>query len=270
MTRFNLISQVFGYGLFLIFLAAALVGLIWTPGSPYDMDLTNVSAPPGFDNGLAGVLGTDSYGRSLLSRLVVAVSNSLQVVLGGLTVGLILGASIGLWFGSKSKAAAVSNFFDFLTGVPTLVFALLMVSWVGGSKWGLIAVVALAMCTIFFRISYLGARRICKMPFVEVSFMMGKSRFFVVRKHIFPNLRRNLLAQVCPQLITCLMIESGLNYLGLGLPLKIPSLGGMIHEGQQLLFLSYGEGVVALVTLLLLSLGLGIAYLHLSRGEHYH
>lgn len=264
MARLFQVSEIFGFGACFFFIVVAVVAPFWTPGSPYAMDFGNVSAPPSLAHGLVNLLGTDLYGRSILPRLMIAISNSFQVVLAGLVTGFPLGSALGLWFGSKGSNSLVSEFFDFLTGVPTVVFAVLLAAFAGGGKESLMLVVALSMCTIFFRIAYIGSKRIRAMPFVSLSFMMGKSRFFVVRKHIFPNLKHNLLCQLCPQVITCLMIESGINYLGLGLPLEIPSLGGLIYEGHLFFFYSW-EAVAGLLTLLLLSLSLGIVYLHFSK-----
>jgi ABC-type dipeptide/oligopeptide/nickel transport system permease subunit len=180
-------------------------------------------------------LGTDKYGRDILSRLLIGVRVSLGVglitVIISLTIGVLLGALAGYFGGWIDDL--VMWFINILWSIPTLllVFALTLV--LGKGFWQVFIAIGLSMWVNVARIirgQILAAR---EMEYVEAARALGFSSFRIIFRHILPNVMGPVLVVAASNFASAIVIEAGLSFLGIGVQPPQPSWGLMIKENYN-------------------------------------
>ena len=143
------------------------------------------------------LLGTDNLGRDMLSRLIFGARNTIGIALAAVVIAFAIGgvtgmlsAILGGWYDT-----VISRIVDILMAIPSLVFALLILTILGTSITTLILVIALLDSTRVYRITRAAAMNIAVMDFVEVARLRGEGLWWVIRKEILPNIMAPLLAE---------------------------------------------------------------------------
>jgi peptide/nickel transport system permease protein len=179
------------------------------------------------------ILGTDSQGRDVLSRLLIATRTSLLAglvaVLLSLSIGTLLGILAGYYRGLLS--AVVTYLVDVLSAIPLplLVFALTLS--IGRGFWQICIAVGLAMWVSTARLIRRQIIRLKELDYVQAAHLLGLSRIRVLFHHILPNMGGALLTTAISSFAAAILIEGGLSFLGIGIQPPIPSWGAMAREG---------------------------------------
>jgi peptide/nickel transport system permease protein len=215
--------------LFALVLVALFASWI-APHSPTRTDLMNTLAPPS----AAYWLGTDQFGRCVLSRLIHGAQVSLQVgffvVLISLSAGTVLGAVAGYAGGWVERALVAV--IDILLAFPSFLLALALVAARGNTLDSIILAVAIAYTPRVAAVMRSVVLTIRPRPFIEASRAIGLTPWKVVTRHVIPNALPPVIVVATVSAATAILAEAGLSFLGLGVQPPTPTWGNVISEGQ--------------------------------------
>ena len=228
---FRRANATIGSALIALALLTALVAQIATPYDPVALDFNaRLSAPSA-----AHWLGTDQFGRDVLSRLLSAASVSVTVsvltVVLALTVGVSVGALSGYFGGWIDRA--VMTVVDAFMALPGLLLALGLMAALGQSKWGVILALGIAYSPSVTRVVRGTTLSLREKEYVEASRAMGNADMFTIARHIVPNCIGPLTVLATAFFAHAILAESALSFLGLGVPPPYPSWGGMLADARS-------------------------------------
>ncbi|MCP3031601.1 ABC transporter permease [Halobacillus sp. A1] len=220
-------------GLFMtIILIILAITAPWiAPYDPYEMAPDARFAEPS----LAHFLGTDQFGRDILSRIIYGSRISLQVGIISVGLSFVLGTLIGVvaaYYG-KWVDAALSRLTDVMFSFPDILLALVIMAILGPSLTNLMIAVGIVYTPIFARIARGSVLSIKNSLFIEAARSMGVSNLKIMWKHILPNSMAPLIVQVTLSFAFAILAEAALSFLGLGVSPDTPSWGIMLSEGKS-------------------------------------
>lgn len=200
-------------------------------------------------------LGTDYLGRDMWSRFVHGARSSVFVVVIGVFLSTVSGGLLGIISGYKGGRMDnfLQRFMDFLMSIPILLMGILVMVMMGPALINVAITIGIIYIPRINRLSRSCAIAIKAMPYIEASKTMGHSDFFIIFKHIFPNSLAHWLVYGTALLGGGFLVESGLSFLGVGVPPPYPSWGrdlstSMPHfETAPWLALFPGLGISAVV-----------------------
>ena len=182
-------------------------------------------------------LGTDNLGRDMLSRLIFGARNTIGIALAAVVIAFAIGGVMGMlsallggWYDS-----IISRVVDILMAIPSLVFALLILTILGTSITTLVLVIAVLDSTRVYRITRAAAMNIAVMDFVEVARLRGEGLWWVVRKEILPNIMAPLLAEFGLRFCFVFLFIAALSFLGLGIQPPTADWGSMVRDNATLI-----------------------------------
>jgi peptide/nickel transport system permease protein len=224
-------SFILGTWLSLLVLFMSLLGAVWTPHDPQAMDMSLRLG----SSSQAHWLGTDAFGRDLLSMLLAGMKNSFLIAV--CAVGL--GAAVGILLSHMSVLSKnsllqkiLARLTDFVFVFPALITAILLATLYGPSIFNAIIAIAIFNIPVFFRISRSLCLTLLAQDYVRAARALGQTRFGLLRHHLLPGSAGVLITQFTIQLAMALLAEASLSYLGLGVPQPLPSLGRLLQEAQ--------------------------------------
>ena len=235
-------------GLFLIAISA---GGALMPYSAIDMDFVNLLTPPSW----AHPFGTDSFGRDVLTRVLLGARVSLAISFTGVTLAALVGVPAGLyaaWFGGWIDQILM-RFADLLFAFPSFVLALFLMVVLGFGVTNVILAIALVYVPIFARLARNLALTVRDEPYVQAARLMGQSTARILMREILPNIMAPIMVQASISIAFGIIIEAGLSFLGLGVQPPTPSLGVIMADGRE--YFNQGPWVLTL-TGLFISFGL--------------
>lgn len=182
-------------------------------------------------------LGTDNLGRDMLSRMIFGARNTIGLALSITILAFLLGsltgmiaAALGGWVDQ-----ILSRIVDVLMSIPSLIFALLILSIFGTSVPYLIATITVIDATRVYRLARATAMNVVVMDYVEVARVRGEKLGWVIRKEILPNITAPLLAEFGLRFCFVFLFISALSFLGLGLQPPAADWGSMVRDNASLI-----------------------------------
>lgn len=221
-----------------LFLALAVLGP-WFGDDPIAQDLANRLQPPMlFGGNWEHPLGTDSLGRDILARILVAARLSLLVGVAAASISAVIGVSLGLVAGSQGGSidTIITAVIELSLSVPTIVIGIVLVSTLGQSITNLLVILVISGWIGYSRVVRLRARNLIHADFITGAVAVGATRTRIAFVHVLPNVIPQVIVLFCQQVAAVMLWEASLTYLGIGLPIERISLGGMIREGQEHVF----------------------------------
>ena len=249
-------SFVIGIVLTLALLLAAAISYVWTPWSPYDMDMDVKLQGPTWTHWL----GTDAYGRDVASQLLVGARNSILVGVVAVGIGLTIGTALGLLAAAKRGwvEEAIMRLSDFTFAFPAILSAIMMTAVFGAGIVNSIIAIGVFNIPTFARITRASANAIWSREYILAARSCGKNAWSITWQHVLPNILSVLIVQATIQFALAILAEAALSYLGLGTQPPQPSWGRMLSEAQTLMFQAPLLAVFPGVAIALSVLGLNL------------
>lgn len=223
-------------GAFIVCLYLAIALCAWLGLTPYDplkqFRIDRLQGPSA-----AHWMGTDMFGRDVMSRLMIGIGQSFFVAFSSVGIAALVGTILGLtaaWFG-RLWDGVVMRLMDVLLAFPAILLALLFITVVGPGTFTSILAIAFVYTPIFTRVVRGPALSIKARDFVDAARTFGSSTSYILTRHLMLNLVAPLTVQVTLALAWSLLTESGLSFLGLGTQPPNSSLGLMLADSINLM-----------------------------------
>ncbi|WP_417768958.1 ABC transporter permease [Stappia sp.] len=249
-------ALVLGSAVVAVVLVAALVSLVWTP---YPIDV--LSVPDRLKgSSLAHPLGTDQFGRDMLSMLMVGARTSIAVALLAVGIGILVGVPLGLVAAARGGwlDEGVMRANDLVFAFPALLSAVMITAILGPGAVNAILAIGIFNIPVFARVARGGALSLKSREFVLAAQVAGKGEIRIIAEHILPNIANLLIVQGTIQFSLGILAEAGLSYVGLGAQPPLASWGRMLNEAQTMMALAPSlalyPGLAIVVTVLGLNL----------------
>jgi len=236
MKRFFInINFTVGFVMSFVVVFMAVTSLAWTPYEANSMNAPlRLNAPSP-----THPLGTDQYGRDILSRVMVGAVNSIIVGLVTVAIGLSIGVLLGLasaYYG-KLVDESIMRLSDLLFAFPAVLTAILITSILGPSMINAMLAIAIFYIPVFARLTRAVSMTIWNREFIAAARSSGISEWMITWRHVLPNILSPLIIQGTIQFAVAILAEAGLSYLGLGTQPPHASWGRMLNEAQT--YMSY-------------------------------
>lgn len=218
--------------LVLLALYAVALGAPWiTPADPLERSLRQVFEPPSVHH----PLGTDQFGRDVLSRVILATRVTTRIASLALLLAVLVGATAGTWVGYLGGwwEAVVLRLADLMLVFPTIISAIVIVAIAGPSEAGVVVALALSQVPKFIRIARGVTLSVKEEPYVEAALALGARRRHVLRRHVWPNVSSPVIVQATLTLPILVLSASALSFLGLGVQPPTPEWGAMLNEAKD-------------------------------------
>lgn len=251
-------NKSFGLGAIItaLFVLIALLALFWTPYPVTELNIADRL------QGLSAEhwLGTDHFGRDVLSMLMAGSGNSIAVALIAVGVGAGLGVPLGALAAARRGwiDEAVMRFNDFAFAFPALLSAVMITAIFGPGAINSIIAIGIFNIPVFARLTRGAALVLWQQEFVLAARVAGKGALRISIEHILPNCLSLLIVQITIQFALGILAEAGLSFLGLGTQPPMPSWGKMLAEAQTMLFLAPQLALFPGLAIVLTVLGLNL------------
>ncbi len=220
-----------GFALLVLIVVAVIAAPVISPADPTEQDILRTLEPPG----RGAWLGTDSFGRDILSRILHGGQISLVVGLASIMIAGIFGATLGIvagYVGGRTDRL-IMGAMDVLLAFPTLLLGLMIVAMLGPSLKNLIIAIALTEIAPFARIARAPTLLLREREFIEAGRALGFSNSRLMIVHVFPNVVSDLVVMGTLWMAAAIRTEASLSFIGLGVPPPTPTWGGMVREGFE-------------------------------------
>jgi peptide/nickel transport system permease protein len=251
-------TAIFGLGVVVVVLLAALFAPWLTPFDPLEQDINQRLKEPGWQTaaGRVHVLGTDHLGRDILARVIFGSRIALVVGVSAVLISGVLGMAIGLvagYFGGK-----VDDFFmrlaDIQLAFPFILLAIAVIGVLGPNLRNIIIVIGVSSWVVYARVVRGEVLSIREREFVQAAIALGSRDGRVVVRHVLPNAFTPWLVVATLDMARVIVIESALSFLGLGVQPPTPTWGGMLADGRVYLstawWLATFPGLAIFITVL--------------------
>ena len=241
----------------LVFIALALVSFVWTPYDYVAQNIPNKLKPPSAEHWL----GTDHFGRDVLSMIMVGARTSIAVAFVAVTFAMVLGVPVGLWAAAQRGTLlddVLMRANDLVFAFPALLIAILITAVFGPGAINAIIAVGLFNMPVFARLARAGALTLWNREFIMAARVAGKGAARISFEHILPNIANTLLVQATIQFALGILAEAALAYVGLGVQPPAPSWGKMLADSQTMISLAPHVALVPGLTIVLMVLGVNL------------
>jgi peptide/nickel transport system permease protein len=241
----------------LVAMVLMAVGAPWlAPHDPAEQDIIARLQEPDAQY----LLGTDAFGRDVLSRIIWGSRISLIVAFASIAAAMVVGGAIGLvsgYIGGRFDLV-VMQAMDVLLSFPSLIMGIMVVAMLGPSLGNLVFAIALTAIAPFARIARAPTLALKERAFVEAGRALGFSHTRIIFVHILPNITSEVLVMGTLWMATAVRVEASLSFIGLGVKPPTPTWGGMIRDGFENIldapWLSIYPGIAILLLVFALNL----------------
>jgi peptide/nickel transport system permease protein len=251
-------NLIIGLGLSLVFVIAGLLSFLWTP-----YDVTILDIPSRFQTpSAAHWLGTDHFGRDILSMIMVGARTSIAVALVAVGIGMGLGVPLGLAAAARKDSLLddlIMRGNDLVFAFPSLLIAILITAVFGPSALNAIIAIGVFNIPVFARLVRGAALSLWTLDYVLSARVAGKGAARISFEHILPNVANLLIVQGTIQFSLGILAEASLSYVGLGAQPPIPSWGRMLADSQTMISLAPHMALFPGMAIVLTVLGLNLA-----------
>ena len=220
-----------GGALVLIVLVIALIGPLFIPYDPTEVDMLSVWAEPGPEH----ILGADALGRDILARLVLGGRVSLLIAASVLAITLTIGTTLGMcagYFGGWVDTV-IMRFVDIVFAFPEIILAILVAAMMGAGTGTVIVALSLVWWPGIARMARSLVLTLRSEMFVEAAVACGTPAHRILFKHFLPNIVAPLIVRASIGVGFIIMAEATLSFLGIGVQEPAPTWGSMIRDGLQ-------------------------------------
>ncbi|NTG05065.1 ABC transporter permease [Agrobacterium rhizogenes] len=253
--RRNRLSWI-GAGLLILIVAAAVFAPLIAPHDPLKQNILYRLSPPSAEFWL----GTDSYGRDVLSRLLYGARISLSIGFLSVLIAMVVGSALGILAGYIGGIfdQVVMGLVDVMLSFPTLLLGLMVAAMLGASFENLIIAIAITETAPFARVARAPTIAVKRREFVEAGKSLGFTPFRIMRVHILPNILSDIVVVASLWMASAIRTEASLAFVGLGVRPPTPTWGGMIREGFDNILTAWWLVVFPSLAILLTVLALNI------------
>ena len=235
----------------------AIVSFFWTPYDVTSLDISNRFKTPSYNN----ILGTDHFGRDILSMIMVGTQTSIAVAMVAVGIGILFGLPLGLIAAAKRGTFfddLVMRFNDLIFAFPALIIAILITAVLGPGAFNAIIAIGIFNIPVFARVARGAALTQWSKEYILAAQVSGKGTILISIEHIIPNILNLLIVQATIQFSLGILAEAALSYVGLGAQPPIPSLGRMLADSQTMISIAPHMAIFPGLFIVITVLGLNL------------
>lgn len=241
-----------GLGLVVLLVLTVLLGLLWTPHDPIAIDLAHPLQPPSPGHWL----GTDQFGRDVLSRAMIGARISagvaFETVVAAVVCGTVLGLLTGYLRGWTDRVIMMAG--DAALAFPPILLALALVAIMGPSRHSVMLALSIAYVPVVTRVVRGSVLSIREGEYIQASILCGDSTAYTLWRHVLPNAVAPIVVLATSLFGWVVLYESALSFLGVGVPPPAPTWGNMLADSRPYMetasWLSIVPGLCIVATLL--------------------
>lgn len=240
----------------LVFAFLAIFGPVLAPYSPTAMKMTKRLAQPGPDF----LLGTDDFGRDILSRILHGAGASFQVGVFSVAFSLVLGTLLGLVAGYQGGwfDTIIMTIMDVLFAFPAVLLAIAIMAMLGPTLNNVILAIGVVNLPVFVRLTRGAVLSVKNLLYIEAARSTGVTAPVIAIRHMLPNILAPLIVQASLTIAAAILTEASLSYLGLGNPPPAPSWGNMLSSGYGFMQISPWPAIFPGLAIMLAVLGFNL------------
>lgn len=235
-----------------------IMGIFWTPFDPLEMNFKEILQPPCFKT--RHFMGTDQFGRDVLSRIIYGSRISLSVSFSATLIAATFGILMGIWAGFLGGIYdnIIMRINDIIFSFPPLLLAIFIMGVFGENTYNVIIAIGIVYIPQFARISRAAILAIKNLEFVEAALAIGGTRNRILFKHLLPNIIPSLIIQISLCLSLGILLESSLSFLGLGVQPPFPSWGSMLGDARRFIIIAPWSAIFPGITIFLIVIGFNL------------
>jgi peptide/nickel transport system permease protein len=227
-------STMFALAIIVVFIGVALLAPWIAPYDPLAQSILKINKYPSAQHWL----GTDQFGRDVLSRMIQGSRNSLLFGMISPALAAVIGTTLGVvagYFGGITDRV-ISRLVDLLLSFPELLLAIMIAAVLGGGFWKIIAVISVAFVPGFARVARASTLAVKQEAYIEAAVAVGVSTPIIIFRHIVPNIAAPVIVLMTLWVASAIRLEASLSFLGIGTQAPNPSWGNIIRDGLNNLF----------------------------------
>ena len=235
----------------------AIVSFFWTPYDVTSIEISNRFKTPSYNH----FLGTDHFGRDILSMIMVGTQTSIAVAMVAVGIGILFGLPLGLIAAAKRGTFfddLVMRFNDLIFAFPALIIAILITAVLGPGAFNAIIAIGIFNIPVFARVARGAALTQWSKEYILAAQVSGKGTILISIEHIIPNILNLLIVQATIQFSLGILAEAALSYVGLGAQPPIPSLGRMLADSQTMISIAPHMAIFPGLFIVITVLGLNL------------
>ena len=245
-----------GCGIIVLFASIAMLGPWIAPDDGETMHFAHLKERPSPEF----LLGTDRFGRDVLSRLIIGARTTIVIATASTALATVLGTAIGLmsaYFGGRVDSVLM-RLNDVLIAFPTLVFAMFVIGVLGPGIVNGILVIALLFASSIARVVRSSALSVVVLDYVDAARIRGETILFILGREVLPNLYPTIIVEVSIRFGMAILVTASLSFIGLGPPPPTPDWGTMASEGRSLMLTNPWPVFAPAIAIVVLVVGINL------------
>jgi peptide/nickel transport system permease protein len=250
---FSMKVAVVGFVIVMVFIVLAIFAPLIAPHNPYTIQTSQQLRSPS----LSHLLGTDTLGRDILSRIIYGARTSMIIAILSILIGSVIGQILGLVaaFYRGTVYTIIMRWIDAQMAFPYMVLMIVIASMLGGGLRNVIIALSVSMIPISCRLMCGEALSIMQNDYILAGRSMGSSNLRIMLRHVYPNCLPTLIVLMTIQLGVVILGEAGMSFLGIGIQPPTAAWGTMVAEGYRYLLANPVLAIAPGIAIMLLVFG---------------